>query len=111
MRTRSNFSTRAMFVGWVLLLCSIAPVAIAQTNYITASPTPADLGFSPAASAPVLDSVNPVAGDLSLSIPMAKLPPGPGGFGRESIFSITAHSIRSTPISARATSGSCTRTP
>jgi RHS repeat-associated protein len=61
-------------------LCAIASRATAQ-NYYPPSPVPPDLGFLPGGpSQGQIESVNPIAGNLNLTFPLAKLPAGPGGF-------------------------------
>jgi RHS repeat-associated protein len=61
-------------------VCAIASLATAQ-NYYPPSPVPPDLGFLPGGpSKGQIESVNPIAGNLNLSFPIAQLPPGPGGF-------------------------------
>jgi len=66
-------------VGGLLSFLGLVPQVAAQ-NYLSPNPGLPSLGFVPgAASAGQIESVNPVAGNLNLSFPLAKLPPGPGG--------------------------------
>ena len=71
MRTRSR---SIMFKSATLaFLFLMVYVSSAAAQYIPASPKPADLGFLPGGS----PSVNPIAGNLNLSFPLAKLAPSP----------------------------------
>lgn len=77
-----RFQTTQMMHKTVLglVLALLTSGAVAQ-NYYPPSPMPPDLGFVPGApSGGAVEYVNPVAGNLNLSFPVAKLPSGPGGF-------------------------------
>jgi hypothetical protein len=79
MRSRPTLTIWNSLFRPLMLACALAGGAAAQ-NYIPPSPVPPDLGFLPGgASAGQLDSVNPMAGNLTLSFPVGALPPGPGG--------------------------------
>ena len=65
----------------VLLLLALGVNRLTGQTYMPASPVPSNLGFSPAGSLPQdrMESINPVAGNVNLAIPLAALPPGAGG--------------------------------
>jgi YD repeat-containing protein len=64
---------------WLVLACMLVCPAAAQ-NFVPPSPVPPDLSFLPGLPAGQIESVNPLAGNLTLSFPVGSLPPGPGGF-------------------------------
>ncbi len=51
--------------------------AAAQTDALTGPPN--SRGFAPGGAGTNLESINPISGILGLTIPLAQLPPGPGG--------------------------------
>ena len=65
----------------VLLLSAAAPSAAQDLSGYMAAPVP-DRGLSSAGSRSLgqIESTNPATGNVMLSIPLGKLPPGPGGF-------------------------------
>lgn len=73
--------TAIHILGAVILAAGGVSRADGQ-NYLTASPSPANAGVFPAGvpGGGTPDSVNPVSGNVGLSIPLARIP-GPGGFG------------------------------
>ena len=76
-RLRHFLTTAALLWSGLFAEVSLAPAQ----NYYPPSPVPADLGFLPGAgAASQIGSVNPIAGDVGLSFPLAQLPPGPNGF-------------------------------
>ncbi len=69
---------KAILGGLLLLYGRVSPV-VAQ-NYLPPNPALPSLGFVPGTTSPgQIESIYPVAGNLNLSFPLAKLPPGPGG--------------------------------
>ncbi|MGE5647064.1 MAG: hypothetical protein ACM336_14880, partial [Acidobacteriota bacterium] len=79
MQRKLTLAIRRAAIAVALWSAGMGSVALGQSYYVAPSPAPADLGYYPTGVGQ-MESINPIAGNLALSFPLAQLPPGPGGF-------------------------------